>query len=192
MPSSPRIAGVYHRVQKGQTLWRISQSYNVSIDEIIKINKLSDASKINKGQLLFIPRAKQVLIIETPAGKENFVWPLKGRILSFYGTKNGNISQRGINIQGKEGEKIIAARSGKVSFCSDYVKGYGKLIIIDHSDGFQTIYAHNYKNLIKQKQKVKQGTIIAKVGSTGRVFTPQLHFEIRKNFRPQNPLYYLP
>jgi len=150
LPSSPRIAGVYHRVQKGQTLWRISQSYNVSIDEIIKINKLSDASKINKGQLLFIPRAKQVLIIETPAGKENFVWPLKGRILSFYGTKNGNISQRGINIQG------------------------------------------NYKNLIKQKQKVKQGTIIAKVGSTGRVFTPQLHFEIRKNFRPQNPLYYLP
>ena len=102
------------------------------------------------------------------------------------------IKQKGINIRGRQGEKVIAARSGRVSFCSDYVKGYGKLIIIDHSDKFQTIYAHNSRNLVKQGDEVKQGTVIAKVGSTGRVSTPQLHFEIRKDSCPTNPFYYLP
>lgn len=193
MSSKPKISGVYHRVRKGQTLWRISQGYNVSIQEIVKINKLSNANKIDKGQLLFIPYAKNVVNIDIDKEKEQgFIWPLKRKVIAFYGTKKNNIKQKGINIRGRQGEKVVAVRSGRVSFCSDYVKGYGKLIILDHSGGFQSVYAHNSQNLVKQGQRVKQGTPIAKVGSTGRVSTPQLHFEIRKDSCPKNPFYYLP
>jgi len=143
--------------------------------------------------LLFIPYAKNVINIDISKEKEQgFIWPLKRKVIIFYGTKKNNIKQKGINIRGRQGEKIVAARSGRVSFCSDYVKGYGKLIIIDHSDKFQTVYAHNSQNLVKQGDEVKQGTVIAKVGSTGRVSTPQLHFEIRKDSYPMNPFYYLP
>lgn len=193
MSSKPKIPGVYHRVKKGQTLWKISQAYNVSIQEIVRINRLFNANKIDKGQLLFISDAKNVIDIDIGKEKEQgFIWPLKRKVIAFYGTRNNNIKQKGINIRGRQGEKVVAARSGKVSFCNDYVKGYGKLIIVDHSDGFQTVYAHNSQNLVKQGQGVKQGTVIAKVGSTGRVFTPQLHFEIRKDSCAKNPFYYLP
>ena len=188
----PKISGVYHRVEKGQTLWRISQAYNIDIQKIVQINRLSDASKIDKGQLLFIPSATETIDVDALTEKQGFIWPLKRKVIVFYGTKKNNVKQKGINIRGRQGEKVIAARSGRISFCSDYVKGYGKLIIIDHSDKFQTIYAHNYQNLVKQGDEVKQGTVIAKVGSTGRVSAPQLHFEIRKDSCPKNPFYYLP
>ncbi len=192
LPTKPKISGVYHQVKKGETLWKISQAYKVSIGNIVAINKLSDMDKIDKEQLLFIPYAENVLNIDVGKKDEAFIWPLKRKVIAFYGTKKNDIRQKGINIRGREGENIISAKSGKVSFCADYVKGYGKLIIIDHSENFQTIYAHNSQNLVKQGQKVKRGEIIAKVGSTGRVSTPQLHFEVRKNSHPKNPFYYLP
>lgn len=193
LPLKPKIPGIYHQVRKGETLWRISQVYRTPIESIVKANRLSDADRIERGQLLFIPYARKALDTKLMEEKEEgFIWPLKNKVILFYGAKKDNIREKGINIKGREGEKIVAARSGKVSFCSDYVKGYGKLIIIDHDQNFQTVYAHNSKNLVSVGQEVKQGSVIAEVGCSGRVSTPQLHFEIRENSRPKNPLHYLP
>ena len=86
---------------------------------------------------------------------------------------------------------IKAALEGKVSFVSDQVKGYGNMIILDHSNGFQTVYAHNAVNLVTVGQQVTEGQAIGKVGSTGRAPSAFLHFEIRRNHRPVNPLQFL-
>ncbi len=84
-----------------------------------------------------------------------------------------------------------AANDGIVSFAESELSGLGKMVVIDHGNGFQTVYAHNEKNLVKVGETVKRSDIIALVGSTGRAAEPFLHFEIRKNHRPVDPLEYL-
>lgn len=193
IPSAP---GAYHKVKKGETLWGISKIYSLDLKDIIKSNNISDASKISSGQLIFIPCARKTAydkkqnISITP--ESDFIWPVKGKVISHFGIKYGEVKSKGIRIKTKEGEDIKAARSGEVSFSEDKVKGKGKTIIIDHKDGFVTVYAHNSENMVSAGQIVTQGDIIAKAGSTGRTDTAQLYFEIRKGHTPQNPFYYLP
>ena len=120
-----------------------------------------------------------------------FHWPVEGQILSGFGDMTNDVSNKGIDIQAPEGTAIKAALEGKVSFASDQVKGYGNMIILDHSNGFQTVYAHNSVNLVTVGQQVAKGQAIGNVGSTGRASSAFLHFEIRHNHRPVNPLQYL-
>jgi murein DD-endopeptidase MepM/ murein hydrolase activator NlpD len=190
------MPGIYHRVERGETLWRIAKTYNVDLEKIVKINRIPDAARINSGQLIFIPDAKEkrrvVTYEELKKGEDTFIWPLKEKVISYYGAKKGNIKNKGIDIRTREGAKVVASRSGRVSFCDEKVKGYGKTIIIQHGDGYSTVYAHNSQILVKLGQWVKQGEVIARAGSTGRTSIPILHFEIRKKHQPQNPFYYLP
>ena len=181
-----KTSGIYHKVKDGETLWRISQTYGVSISEIIKANRLPDGSAIEEGQLLYIP------IKPIVPGAKGFIWPIKGRVTSPFGAKWDGGRNKGIDIEAKDGHAVAAARSGKVLFCSDSLKGYGKTIIIDHEDGFSTVYAHNKEILVRPGDKVVSGQEIAIAGSTGRTSLPHLHFEIRKGHEPQNPLWYLP
>lgn len=196
-PPPPKgVAGVYHKVEKGQTLWRISRAYGVELERLSRINRLSDSSRIYAGQLIFIPGAEQTIEDLSPQISidkgGNFIWPLKGKIVSFFGMKRDRVKNKGISIRAKKGSPVLAARSGKVAFCSEELKGYGKIVIIDHQDGYSTVYAHNSVNLVRLNQKVRQGQIIARVGNSGRVNRPELYFEIRKGHKPQNPLFYLP
>ncbi len=193
----PKTPGIYHRVEKGQTLWRIAKLYDISIDDIVKANRIPKATQISVGQLLFIPNAAEKRTLENvPSAdifdKADFIWPVKGRMMSFYGSKNNGVSNKGIDICVREGVNVVASRSGKVVFCDAKLKGYGQTVILDHLDGFSTLYAHNSVVLVKQGEMVKQGQPIAKVGSSGRVSRPCLHFEIRKGDKSQNPFYYLP
>lgn len=186
--------GTYHRVQKGETLWSISRYYNIELESLVRANYLPDAAKINSGQLIFIPGIKEDSF---RPGKEiahnnNFIWPAKGEITSFFGSKKGDVKNKGIDIAAKASSDVYASRSGKVKFCDEMVKGYGKTLILDHGDGFLTLYAHNSKILVKVGDYVRQGDKIATIGSSGRADSPLLHFEIRKKSRPQNPFYYLP
>lgn len=191
----PGVPGLYHKVEKGQTLWRIAKFYNVSIDGIVKANRIPDATQISIGQLLFIPYAAKT--VEIPASlemleKSDFIWPVKGKVVFFYGSKKDGVFNKGIDISTREGADVVASRAGKVVFCDPKLKGYGQTIIIDHLDGFSTLYAHNSAVLVILGEYVKQGQIVAKAGSSGRSHGCSLHFEIRKGDKSQNPFYYLP
>ncbi|MFH1594182.1 MAG: LysM peptidoglycan-binding domain-containing M23 family metallopeptidase [Candidatus Omnitrophota bacterium] len=191
----PAVPGFYHEVSRGQTLWNLSKMYNISLDSIIKANYLPDSSKLEVGQLIFIPEVKEKALVSKPARSvksESFVWPINGKVVSYFGSMKDMTKNKGIDIQSAEGANVVASRSGSVTFADDRLKGYGKTIIIDHQDGYQTVYAHNSQNLVQMNQNVGQGEVVAKVGRSGRANDPTLHFEIRKNHQPQNPFYYLP
>ncbi len=200
MPVQPPGAeGFYHKTEKGQTLWRISNLYGVSIDELAKLNKISDATQISAGQLLFIPQGPaakkktiQMSVMLEGVEKSDFIWPARGKVEFFYGSKKDGILNKGIDIYTSEGSDVAASRGGKVVFCDTKLKGYGQTIIIDHMDGFCTLYAYNSEVLVKPNEWVKQGQIIAKAGKSGRTQSDCLHFEIRKGDKPQNPFYFLP
>lgn len=191
-----KMPGIYHRVKRGETLWRIAKTYDIDLDKIVQVNRIPNAARINSGQLIFIPNAKEkqkvVTYEELKEGDATFIWPLKGKVISYYGAKKGNVKNKGIDIRTREGAKVVASRSGRVSFCGEKVKGYGKTIIIQHGDDYSTVYAHNSQILVKAGDWVRQGEAIARAGSTGRTSTPILHLEIRKKHQPQNPFHYLP
>jgi murein DD-endopeptidase MepM/ murein hydrolase activator NlpD len=191
----PTSKGIYHRVEKGQTLWKISKAYGVDMATLIDVNRLPDPSKISAGQLLFIPGVIEERKIPqriTSPSRQGFIWPVEGEVISFYGMKSNGMKSKGISISASEGTLVKAAKDGKVSFVNERVKGRGKVIIIDHLDGYLTLYAHNSQILVSLGEMVKQGQVIAKVGKSGRVKKPQLYFEIRKGHSAKNPFYYLP
>ena len=188
---TPKEPGVYHKVLKGETLWRISQMYGTDVHDIANANKLPDKQKIYVGQLLFVPERQQA--VQAASTKESsFIWPVRGRILSFYGSYKDGVKNKGIDIKARHGEAIVASRNGKVSFIDESMKGFGKTLIIDHGDKYSTVYAHNSQLLVNMGQYVKQGTVIAKAGQTGRAPSSRLHFDLRKIHKPQNPFYFLP
>ncbi len=121
---------------------------------------------------------------------ENFIAPLSGSINSVFGPRNGSFHD-GVDIGAPEGTPVHAVAEGEVVY-SNQLRGYGNMVIVRHVGGIVSVYAHNQLNLVHEGQKVERGEVIAKVGSTGRVTGPHLHFEIRKNNAAQDPLLYLP
>jgi len=118
-----------------------------------------------------------------------WIWPAKGRVVSVYSaTSQGN---KGIDIAGLKGSNIVASAAGKVVYAGSALKGYGNLIIIKHNDDFLSAYAHNKTLFVKDKQQIRQGQLIAKMGKTESK-TVQLHFEIRFRGKSVNPANYLP
>jgi len=194
---APHQQGIYHTVFKGETLWRIAKAYHIDIKKIINSNRMPDASDIDAGQKIFIPGVKKNVKINqyiptAIKSKKGYIWPLKGKIISYYGSMIDGVKNKGIDIRVREGQPIVASRSGKVVFCDNKVKGMGKVIILEHKNGYSTLYAHNAQNLVDCGEYVKQNQVIAKAGNTGRGNAPSLHFEIRKGHKPKNPYYYLP
>ncbi|MBE6461847.1 MAG: M23 family metallopeptidase [Alphaproteobacteria bacterium] len=120
-----------------------------------------------------------------------FSWPVRGKILSGYGAKNNGLFNDGINIGAKRGTSVNAAENGVVAYAGNEVKGMGNLIIIQHSDGWMTVYAHMDTMNVRRGVRVKVGQQIGTVGETGKVDTPQLHFEVRKGTKAYNPSSYL-
>ena len=120
-----------------------------------------------------------------------FIWPVPStkKISSNFGSRNGK-HHDGIDIPAVSGTHIIASAGGRVSYAG-WMRGYGRVVVIKHDNGHHTVYAHNSKNYVKKNQKVSQGEVIAKVGSSGRSTGPHLHFEIRKNNKVRNPASYL-
>ncbi len=127
---------------------------------------------------------------ETPAGdsKMTWEWPAQGRLL--YGFGQGS-NQKGVGIEGRSGQAVLAAAPGKVVYSGNGLRGYGKLIIIKHNASYLSVYAHNSQILVKEGQTVAKGQKIAEIGDTDsdRI---ALHFEIRRLGKPIDPLQYLP
>ncbi len=122
-----------------------------------------------------------------PRAKSTFLWPVQGPVLSSYGGKKNGVHNDGINIAAPRGTPVRAAENGVVAYAGEELKGFGKLLLIKHADGWITAYAHNERLLVEQGQVVKRGQTVARVGSTGSVSRPQLHFEVRRGTRAVNP-----
>ena len=191
-------------VTPGETLFRIGKAYGVTYQELARVNGIKDAGQIKVGQRIFIPGATRPLPVETitptepaPAapvspepGFETFLWPVNGTINSGFGPR-GSSFHDGIDIAAPEGTPILAIEAGEVIY-SDQLRGYGNMVILRHAGGIVSVYAHNESNLVREGQSVVRGEVVARVGSTGRVSGPHLHFEIRRNNAAQDPLRYLP
>lgn len=118
-----------------------------------------------------------------------WAWPASGTLIGRF-SSNGSLN-KGIDLAGELGQPVLAASSGTVVYAGSGLRGYGELVIIKHSDTFVSAYGHNRRLLVKEGQQVKVGQMIAEMGSTGtdRV---KLHFEIRRQGKPVDPLQYLP
>jgi len=191
-PAATSVPGTYHHVQKGQTLWRIARMYNVELDEIASINHIPDTTSIEVGQQIFIPRRQKPVSTGLDYSSGDFIWPVNGRVISTFGEISNNMVNKGLDIRPSSSAEVQAARSGKVVFYAEDFGGFGKTVIIDHGDGFSSVYARNSEVFIKSGDSVKKGAVIARAGSSGRDNGVYLHFEIRKAHIPQNPLFYLP
>ncbi len=119
-----------------------------------------------------------------------FRWPVRGRVIAGFGNKNG-AQNDGINLAVPEGTPIKAADDGVVAYAGNELKGYGNLVLIRHSNGYVSAYAHASELMVKRGDTIKRGQVIAHAGQTGNVTSPQLHFEIRKGSTPVDPTQFL-
>jgi len=122
-----------------------------------------------------------------PKSASGFAWPVKGRVISRFGVKAKGLRNDGINIAAARGTPVRAAENGVVAYAGNELRGFGNLLLIKHSGGWVTAYAHNDKVLVKRGQKIRKGDTVATVGSSGSVTRPQLHFEIRKGKKARDP-----
>lgn len=194
--------GIYHKVQKGETLWRIAKSYQIDIDDIIRSNNIPNGAHLEENQLIFIPGidspksvASQptaqtpVMNSTTDVVKDDFGWPVAGRVVRYFGEERGSYLNHGIGIETMEGQPVNASRQGKVVF-ADYLSGYSYTVILDHADGYFTVYGFNSKLTVNLGDTVAKGQMLALAGKKGNM--PVLYFEIRRYARAENPLYFLP
>src|SRR4051794_36230642 len=128
---------------------------------------------------------------ETTSALPTFRWPVRGKVVTSYGAKTNGKSNDGINLAVPEGTPVKAAEDGVVAYSGNELKGYGNLVLVRHSNGYVTAYAHASELMVKRGDTIKRGEIIAKSGQSGEVGSPQLHFEIRKGSSPVDPLQFL-
>jgi murein DD-endopeptidase MepM/ murein hydrolase activator NlpD len=126
-----------------------------------------------------------------PASAAGFSWPVQGKVILKYGATSDGLRNDGINIAAPAGAPVMAAADGTVAYAGNQLRGFGNLVLIRHANGLITAYAHNESLLVQKGDKVTRGKVIARVGSTGNVAKPQLHFEIRKGEEPVDPMKYL-
>jgi lipoprotein NlpD len=195
-----------HRVKPGENLYRIGKAYGVDYRELARANGIENVDLIEVGQALVVPNATRELPVdvitpsrarddrppaaELPPDRSPFIWPVDGPIISAFGPR-GETQHDGIDIAASTGTPIRAARGGRVLY-SDELRGYGNLLIVDHGEGYATVYAHNRVNAVATGAAVRQGDVIAEVGDSGDSSQPNLHFEVRQDNVARNPIYYLP
>lgn len=194
--------GGSYTVRPGDTLHSISRQTGVSVDRLSALNGISNPSLIRVGQRLRLGEGASLASVDSmsaasgqspqtvtraaDAGKLDLMWPAKGDIIQHFTQET-----KGIDIAGTVGEPVVAAASGKVVYAGNGVRGLGNLVIIDHGNGFITAYAHNERLIAKQNDSVTKGAEIATLGQSDTT-SPRLHFEVRRNGTPVNPLSYLP
>ena len=211
----------YYEVKRGDTLYSIALENGADYREVAAWNGLDDPAKIRVGQVLrvkpdesravTVTRAKVAAPIEArsldapppvaaAAPKEppkeppkeaapasEFMWPAKGKLLAGFAEPRS----KGIDIDGRPGDPVVAAAAGRVTYTGTGIPGLGKLVVIKHDNGFITVYAHNRSILVKEQQSVARGQQIAELGASDAE-RPKLHFQIRKGAAAVDPLRYLP
>jgi murein DD-endopeptidase MepM/ murein hydrolase activator NlpD len=181
----PDTDGTYVTLKRGDTVTGICKKYEVELTDLVNSNPGVDVEELRIGEKLFIPGGGALADIF------RFAWPVHGRISGRYGMRIHPIYHRrmmhtGLDIAAGYGTPIRAALGGRVKFVG-WKGGYGKTVIIEHDNGYETLYGHCSKILVNKGQSVKKGQQVAKVGSTGVSNGPHVHFEVKKSGRRQNP-----
>lgn len=205
---SPSVGGNYV-VKRGDTLYKIAQAHNMDVAELSRLNNITDPSQLRIGQVLRLdssgaapapspgvatpipvkpasPTEPASTVKASDAALISWGWPASGKIIQSF-----NANTKGIDIEGPVGAPVQAAADGKVMYAGNGVRGLGNLILLGHSNGFITAYAHNQALLVKTGQQIKKGERIASIGQTDTT-SPRLHFEVRRRGTPVNPMSYLP
>jgi hypothetical protein len=213
--------GIFHRVNSGETLWRISRAYDVPLETLLSENALPDPSRLDEGALLFIPGARRPLEVNNvhiPDGEVNTVH-LRGRRSPALIPRAGGrpldpacrgeplawpaqgvlISSYGVRERDHHDGIDLAAPEGTpvraagdgVVLFSGEQRGYGNIVLLAHDNDLVTVYAHNAENLVSRGDRVSRGREIARIGHTGRATGPHLHFEVRVAARARDPLGFL-
>ena len=204
----PRNATV-HVVKPGENLYRIAGFYEVPVQEILRANRVRDVRALPVGTRLHIPGTRKQApsyALPAPRGSETpseaaararivrkglrFAWPVRGKLTSRFGWRRGR-PHEGIDVATRTGTPVRAAEAGRVIY-SARLGAYGKVVIVRHAGGYETVYAHNRKNRVAKGARVARGQVLAELGSTGNATGPHLHFEIRHHDRARDPLKYLP
>jgi len=199
-----------YKVQKGDSLYSIAWSYGVDYQDLAKINHLEAPYHVSPGQTIYlvahnksthsnnyknkssrdaVKQKKSLSNSDKNQRLNKWAWPTKGKVISTFSMKKP--VNKGIDIQGKNGQTVNAANAGIIVYSGDGISGYGNLIIIKHNKNYLSAYAHNKKNLVKEGQHVSSGQKIASMGQ-GYLHKSELHFEIRYKGKPINPLKKLP
>ena len=154
---------------------------------------LADAQKLESAPERPLAKpAEKPPVPEAPSGDAaiEWAWPAGGKLVASF-SEGGQVASKGIDIAGKEGDPVHAAAAGKVTLVSNSLRGYGNLVVVKHSAAFLSVYAHNSKILVKEGQAVAKGQKIAEIGSSDAE-SPRLHFEIRHQGKPVDPVSHLP
>lgn len=202
-------SGVHVSLQPGMTLYSLSRAYEVPLQTILRVNGIHDPTTVRAGTTIYIPTparpggaAPQRPAVapaprrtaepeEAPAPSfMSIAWPLDGLITGGFGQRTRHHHHDGIDIDGVRGEEVRAVAPGVVVQSGNEGK-YGKTVVIDHGNGLTTLYAHASRLLVREGDEVEQGETIAEVGATGNARGTHLHFEVRRDGRPVDPIPYL-
>jgi murein DD-endopeptidase MepM/ murein hydrolase activator NlpD len=210
---------VRHKLRRGQTLYSVARMYGVEVSALMKANDIDNAHRVAAGTLLVIPLSKpphrsaavttaSVAPVpsagdgdasQVPEGRKDearaaeapaLAWPIQGLITAPFGRRGKEDRHEGIDIDGQTGDPIRAAASGTVVFAGTH-GDYGRTVVIDHGDGLRTVYAHASLLKVQEGDPVRVGETIAEVGRSGNARGSHLHFEVRRDGRPVNPIPYL-
>lgn len=194
------VRGTYHKVEAGETLQAIAAKYRLDAQYLAEINNLKPPYILHENGEVFIPAASDQDSTDDQPPLETgshhvqdtsggLVWPVEGQVVAEFGVRKG-VQHNGISIEAAEGAPVMAVQDGKVGHVGS-IPGYGNVILIEHPNRLVSVYAHLKDMKVPPGTAVKQGAIIATVGSTGRASQPQLYFEIRSKSKPRNPLFFL-
>lgn len=198
----PSKDGIFHMARPGQSLADIARAYGSPLRDILKANPLKGDADLKPGVILLLPGASYLnrqdvrwIALVSLATQTGFLKPTTGRFADGFGMRIHPITHKmafheGLDLAPGWGARVLASQNGRVLFAGIRA-GYGQLIILDHGKGLTSWYAHLDEILVKIHQTVRRGELIGKVGNSGRVTGPHLHFEVRLNGKPQNPLLYL-
>jgi len=208
----------WYTVKKSDTLYSIAWRYGLDYKQLAKWNRIDVSSPIHPGQRLRLIKPTGATVAGTASGKssstnkatttrskpvtstasgdnksanrnpDKWIWPTDGKPLNTF--LASRLDRRGIDIAGKPGQPIRAVASGRVVYSGNGLAGYGNLVIIKHSETYLSAYAYCQERLVQEGAAVKAGKVVAKMGR--RDNTAKLHFEIRRNGKPVDPIKYLP
>jgi len=192
--------GLYHTVARNDDLNAIAKAYNVDPQQLAEVNNLKPPYLVTENTKLFIPGVSTTQKTDVsrmpatlPTRIEDFsgllAWPVEGKIISEFGVRGG-VQYNGISIEAADGTPVRCADDGRVGHVGS-IPGYGNVVLVEHANRVVTVYAHLKEIKTSTGLTVKKGSVIGTVGSSGRVETPCLYFEVRSRSKPRNPLFFL-